>query len=760
MKRMLKKVFSVLALLSTSVVFAAEPAYDALYKKAKDYEAQKKWISAAGTYYDAIVASPNENGVDAYNAFFKIINNIKTGNPGNDELDDFEKVTAWEELAKDAEEYFTLNTPYDVFFLYNKGKLNMEKKTCAYTFVPYAAVSEKFDTIYTAMKTGKKKVSGCTVPAEWPAVSIYKNASKTGNALVATVTLPPSNDVGVAHYDTLTKEYEYVANIDRKAYNKSYLVPAFAMADFRIAKNKFSPSFYNLTFDILDESGKVVASSAKAGLELKKLCNLNPAMSNGLADEPSKIVLNVSSPAIKAIDGGKFTVRVSSMTLRDSSLAGRMVKEDSYESQVHYTEKVYKEVKVSIPYVRGTIKINNPDFGYIQYSMANNRPILETLEKASEESRLLSAEVEKVLNLNFELYSDENVSFFYAVKEISLKNVPSKIYDSIEPILNAASETKGYKPAYSCSGKTNYREWKQNSSDPYRSYWVEQPAVDLTADGFRNLTNEETRLLHQATLAKKIPTYGTIGRTINPKNKDKVIAAFEAEKKAKQLRILAALDKEVEVYYSKFLKEPANYKEDFKKIDGTLTASPIEVTQGLYEKIMGNNPSKDRINALYPVNNVSFYEAAVFCNKLSMAAGLTPAYTLNKSTDPAAWGAIPAKADAKWDKMTVNEKANGFRLPNEKEAAIYGASGNGNFTGAYYVGLKPGSETKKIEGELIKLPVVSPDTSYGLWNANDNVYEMFKSKKAAGYYMGIKIGQMESNAAKDSKVGFRVVCGK
>ena len=73
-----------------------------------------------------------------------------------------------------------------------------------------------------------------------------------------------------------------------------------------------------------------------------------------------------------------------------------------------------------------------------------------------------------------------------------------------------------------------------------------------------------------------------------------------------------------------------------------------QVTQKEYQEIMGLNPSNIKADNL-PVENVSWFDAVSFCNKLSKKEKLTPAYTINNMT-------------VKW-----NRSANGYRLPTEAE---------------------------------------------------------------------------------------------
>jgi sulfatase modifying factor 1 len=94
--------------------------------------------------------------------------------------------------------------------------------------------------------------------------------------------------------------------------------------------------------------------------------------------------------------------------------------------------------------------------------------------------------------------------------------------------------------------------------------------------------------------------------------------------------------------------------------------SKYEVTQAEWYAIMGNNPS-EFVGDLLPVEMVRWYEVLKYCNLRSMAEGLTPAYTINGSTDPIAWGVIPSDNSAIWNAVICNWSANGYRLPTEAE---------------------------------------------------------------------------------------------
>ncbi len=99
----------------------------------------------------------------------------------------------------------------------------------------------------------------------------------------------------------------------------------------------------------------------------------------------------------------------------------------------------------------------------------------------------------------------------------------------------------------------------------------------------------------------------------------------------------------------------------------SFSISKFDIKQGEWVEIMGDNPSHFNDNLNNPVENVSWYDAVVYCNKRSIKEGLTPVYSISGSTDPSSWGAVPTSINSIWNTVTADWFTNGYRLPTEME---------------------------------------------------------------------------------------------
>ena len=129
-----------------------------------------------------------------------------------------------------------------------------------------------------------------------------------------------------------------------------------------------------------------------------------------------------------------------------------------------------------------------------------------------------------------------------------------------------------------------------------------------------------------------------------------------------------------------------------------------EVTQKLFKDIMGYNPSAFTGEYL-PVENVSWYDAVLFANKLSEKEGLEPCYSI-------------LKKDIKWS----NKDCKGWRLPTEAEWE-YAARGSNPYM---YSGSNNLEKVGWFLGNTTNHPQIvcqQQSNSYSICDMSGNVWE-------------------------------------
>ena len=126
------------------------------------------------------------------------------------------------------------------------------------------------------------------------------------------------------------------------------------------------------------------------------------------------------------------------------------------------------------------------------------------------------------------------------------------------------------------------------------------------------------------------------------------------------------------------------------------------VTQKEYYNVIGINPSHFKGDNL-PVENISWFDTIIYCNKLSQIKGLHPVYNINGY------------------KISWEQNANGYRLPTEAEWEYACRAGT---TTPFNTGFNITIEQANFNNNITAGGIIIPDSSQGISKSKNNTTQV------------------------------------
>ena len=400
-------------------------------------------------------------------------------------------------------------------------------------------------------------------------------------------------------------------------------------------------------------------------------------------------------------------------------------------------------------------------------------------------------------NEDIEDYELENLK--RNTKNYPVENV--SWYDAIY-FCNKLSAKKGLQPVYAVDGETNVRKWDYKPHNEDEIYG--EITQNIFADGYRLPTVEEWQYAAKGGKNYRYSGSDDIDKVAWYEGNSNDVTHPVAQKKPNGYGLYDMSgnvwewcwdlydserrynygggyfddydDCEVDSKHDKYAfgendeigfrivrSDLKNYKKNYKKLNMVkipgkdYSIGKTEVTQKLYESIMGENPSefKGKDN---PVENVSFFDAIYFCNKLSMMYGFECAYALNKETDVNEWEYMPNKGDEPYyESIQFFKENNGFRLPTpeewryaEKGGQDFKYAGSDNINEVGWCGSNSKNTTHPV--------ATKKANGYGLYDMQGNVTEWCVESKGIslkGLNWSNEQGSV-SNIGQYNTIGFRL----
>ena len=440
------------------------PTYNSHLAKAKEYEKQKRWCYALGSYYDAMgtIDLDPEYKTEAVNGYNTLKDVILAGNPGFGTYNAFSLYDEWKKLLIDAEKYGCNFNPC----LVEVGELKQEyldytTKTAKYSAKIKPYYSNRYKFTIDVIKKGYEKARkhDWDLPRDWPKLSVSYNGDDIYNVNGA--------------YIFRAETYNYYGKITGyKYYN------AFSLVDYPNTFTPITTSLVDCKFNIVNENGKELVKPKRVLLKMEDEITFE----------------GISADVMDLIDNGKAFLNPVACYLE----YGKFKREDAKGGRSFI--KNFPEIQLPMETAEFICWNNKYDKTY--YS------IQEIAEYEKLQKILSTIDIEKVENIDFEMVKipEKNIEFaktettqelYEAVMGENPSYFKGRLQNPVESVswddaiyfCNKLSYAKGLKPVYSVKGKTDILEWNYT---PHGENEIKgEITQDVSANGYRLPTVEE-----------------------------------------------------------------------------------------------------------------------------------------------------------------------------------------------------------------------------------------------------------------------------